>query len=124
MVSKTPENSRLCGEGMAGFESCVFNNLAAGLTYCATQHRDVTMFFKELEMLNLVLSGLQHLQVAYQDWRRRQAAYDELSALDDRSLADIGITRADIPYLFSRDVHEAARAQAAGLAQNDNRRAA
>ena len=55
------------------------------------------MFFKELEMLNLVLSGLQHLQAAYQDWRRRQVAYDELSALDDRSLADIGITRADIP---------------------------
>jgi hypothetical protein len=73
------------------------------------------MFFKELEMLNLLLSGLQHLKVAYQDWRRRQAAYDELSALDDR---------ADIPYLFSRDVREAARAQAAGLAQNDNRRAA
>ena len=76
-------------------------------------------------MLNLVLSGLQHLQVAYHDWRRRQAAYDELSALDDRSLADIGITRADIPYLFARhDIHEAAKAQAAGLAQNDNRRAA
>ncbi|HEX4194998.1 MAG TPA: DUF1127 domain-containing protein, partial [Stellaceae bacterium] len=101
-----------------------FHNLAGRLTYCATQHRDTTMFFKELEMLNLILSGLQHLQGAYSDWRRRQAAYDELSALDDRSLADIGITRADIPYLFSRDVHEAARAQAAGLAQNDNRRAA
>lgn len=82
------------------------------------------MFFKELEMLNLLLSGVQHLQAAYQGWRQRQAAYDELSALDDRSLADIGITRADIPYLFSRDVHEAAKAQAAGLAQNDNRRAA
>jgi len=26
--------------------------------------------------------------------------------------------------VFSRDVHEAAKAQAAGLAQNDNRRAA
>lgn len=82
------------------------------------------MFFKELEMLNLILSGLQHLQLTYRDWRRRQAAYEELSALDDRSLADIGITRADIPYLFSRDVHEAAKAQAAGLAHNDNRRAA
>ena len=82
------------------------------------------MFFKELEMLNLVLSGLQHLRATYQDWRRRQSAYDELSALDDRSLADIGITCADIPYLFSRNVQEAAKAQAAGLAQNDNRRAA
>lgn len=75
-------------------------------------------------MLNLVLSGLQHLQLAYGGWRRRQAAYDELSALDDRSLADIGITRADIPYLFSRDIHDAAKAQATSLARNDNRRAA
>lgn len=75
-------------------------------------------------MLNLVLSGLQHVQASYASWRRRQAAYDELNALDDRSLADIGITRADIPYLFSRDIHDAARAQAAGLARNDNRRAA
>jgi uncharacterized protein YjiS (DUF1127 family) len=75
-------------------------------------------------MLNLVLSGLQHLRAAYQSWRQTQAAYDELSSLDDRSLADIGITRADIPYLFARDIHDAAKAQAAGLAQNDNRRAA
>ncbi|HVA13572.1 MAG TPA: DUF1127 domain-containing protein [Stellaceae bacterium] len=75
-------------------------------------------------MFNLVLSGLQHLRLTYQAWRRRQVAYEELSALDDRSLADIGITRADIPYLFSRDVHDAAKAQAASLAQNDNRRAA
>jgi uncharacterized protein YjiS (DUF1127 family) len=75
-------------------------------------------------MLNLVLSGLQHLKAAYNGWRRAQAAFEELSALDDRSLADIGITRADIPYLFSRDIHDAAKAQAASLAQNDNRRAA
>lgn len=75
-------------------------------------------------MLNLVLSGLQHVKAAYAEWRRRQVAYDELNALDDRSLADIGITRSDIPYLFSRDIHDAARAQAAGLVQNDNRRAA
>jgi uncharacterized protein YjiS (DUF1127 family) len=75
-------------------------------------------------MLNIILSGLQHLQSAYRGWRRRQAAYEELSALDDRSLADIGITRADIPYLFAHDIRDAAKAQAAGLAQNDNRRAA
>jgi uncharacterized protein YjiS (DUF1127 family) len=75
-------------------------------------------------MLNLVLSGLQHVKAAYAEWRRRQVAYDELNALDDRSLADIGITRSDIPYLFSRDIRDAARAQATGLVQNDNRRAA
>lgn len=72
-------------------------------------------------MLNLMLSGLQHLYASYRDWRRRQAAYEELNALDDRSLADIGISRSDIPHLFSRD---AAKARAGGLAQNDNRRAA
>jgi len=75
-------------------------------------------------MLNILLTGMQRLKHAYVEWRRRQAAYDELNSLDDRSLADIGITRADIPYLFSRDVHDAAKAQAAGLARNNFRRAA
>ncbi len=32
-------------------------------------------------------------------WRRRQRAYDELMALDDRSLADIGIHRTQIQGL-------------------------
>jgi uncharacterized protein YjiS (DUF1127 family) len=36
---------------------------------------------------------------ALADWRRRQLAYAELSALDDRSLADIGIHRSDIPAI-------------------------
>ena len=31
--------------------------------------------------------------------RREQRLYNELSALDDRMLADIGITRGDIPYV-------------------------
>lgn len=75
-------------------------------------------------MLSILASGLQQLKAAYVDWRRRQAAYDELNSLDDRSLADIGITRSDIPYLFSRDVHDAAKAQAAGLVRHDVRRAA
>ena len=59
-------------------------------------------------MLNLILSGLQHAQAAYHDWRRRQAAYDELSALDDRSLADIGINRSQIPAIVE-GFHEASR---------------
>jgi len=36
------------------------------------------------------------------DYRRRQRALEELYALDDRSLADIGISRSDIPYLLTR----------------------
>ena len=75
-------------------------------------------------MVTIFLTGMQHLKSAYVGWRRRQAAYDELNALDDRSLADIGITRSDIPYLFSRDVQDAAKAQATGLVRTDIRRAA
>jgi len=33
------------------------------------------------------------------DWRQRHQAYAELSGLDDRSLADIGIHRSEIPGL-------------------------
>jgi uncharacterized protein YjiS (DUF1127 family) len=33
---------------------------------------------------------------AFADWRRRQRAYDELIALDDHCLADLGIERAQI----------------------------
>jgi uncharacterized protein YjiS (DUF1127 family) len=37
----------------------------------------------------------------FADWRARQRAYEELSSLDDRSLADIGITRSEIPYVLT-----------------------
>jgi uncharacterized protein YjiS (DUF1127 family) len=37
---------------------------------------------------------------AFADWRRRQRAYGELMALDDRSLADIGIRRSQIRALL------------------------
>jgi uncharacterized protein YjiS (DUF1127 family) len=36
----------------------------------------------------------------FADWRHRQQAYAELSALDDHALADIGIRRSDIPALI------------------------
>jgi uncharacterized protein YjiS (DUF1127 family) len=35
-------------------------------------------------------------------WRERQRAYAELYGLDDRSLADIGITRSEIPYVLEQ----------------------
>jgi len=75
-------------------------------------------------MLNILASGLGHLRTAYQDWRRRQMAYDELNSLDDRSLADIGLTRSDIPYLFSREIRDTAKAQATGMVRRESRRAA
>ena len=44
-------------------------------------------------MINLVAAAKNALS----EWRRKQQAYAELSALDDRSLADIGINRSQIP---------------------------
>jgi uncharacterized protein YjiS (DUF1127 family) len=48
---------------------------------------------------------------AFAGWRRRQRAYGELMALDDRSLADIGIHRSEIPAIV-QGFHERTRAQA------------
>jgi uncharacterized protein YjiS (DUF1127 family) len=45
--------------------------------------------------------------------RRRQREYEELMSLDDRVLADIGITRGDIPYLLRNSANQ-------GKAGNDN----
>ena len=48
---------------------------------------------------------------AFAAWRGRQRAYDELMALDDRSLADIGIRRSEIPAIVE-GFHERTRAPA------------
>jgi len=45
-----------------------------------------------MTVLNLLNSAWE----AIADWRRRERAYAELMALDDHSLADIGIRRSDI----------------------------
>ncbi len=45
-----------------------------------------------MSVLNLITSAWE----AFADWRRRERAYDELMALDDHSLADIGIRRSEI----------------------------
>jgi len=40
---------------------------------------------------------LSHLIDIYRQWRRYNASLRELNRLGDRELADIGITRGDIP---------------------------
>jgi uncharacterized protein YjiS (DUF1127 family) len=52
-------------------------------------------------MLNTLMNILRPLSVALAEGRRRRRAFAELSALDDRSLADIGISRSEIPYLLA-----------------------
>jgi uncharacterized protein YjiS (DUF1127 family) len=48
----------------------------------------------------MALSSLLHqIGGRFQAWRERQRAIAELSGLDDRALADIGLRRGDIPYV-------------------------
>jgi uncharacterized protein YjiS (DUF1127 family) len=55
-----------------------------------------------------VVNLLAAAKNALSDWRRKQQAYAELSALDDRSLADIGINRSQIPAIVE-GFHETSR---------------
>ena len=55
-----------------------------------------------------IVSILTAAKNALSEWRCKQQAYAELSALDDRSLADIGINRAQIPAIVE-GFHEASR---------------
>lgn len=42
----------------------------------------------------------------FQNWKRYGLAVQELSQLSDRELADIGITRSDIPRIASHQSHQ------------------
>lgn len=68
-------------------------------------------------MLNILGNVLHGLTSSVAGWRQRQRAYAELAALDDRSLADIGITRSEIPYVLS---HAAQQRTDAGTPANSN----
>jgi uncharacterized protein YjiS (DUF1127 family) len=46
---------------------------------------------------------LAGLVKAFRAWREREVAVSELSMMDDRELADIGINRSDVQRVFSAD---------------------
>jgi len=57
-----------------------------------------------------IVSLITAARHAFTEWRRKQQAYAELMALDDRSLADIGIHRSEIAAIVE-GYHEAAPKQ-------------
>jgi uncharacterized protein YjiS (DUF1127 family) len=65
---------------------------------------------KTMSLINLFVSARD----AFARWRQRQRAYGELMALDDRSLADIGIRRSEIASIVWE--HELARHDEAPVA--------
>jgi uncharacterized protein YjiS (DUF1127 family) len=55
-----------------------------------------------------IVSLLDAVRHGFAEWRRKQQAYAELMSLDDRSLADIGIRRSEIPAIVE-GYHEASQ---------------
>jgi uncharacterized protein YjiS (DUF1127 family) len=55
-----------------------------------------------MSLINLFVAA----KAAIASWRQKRRAYDELMALDDRSLADIGLHRSQIPAIVE-GMHEA-----------------
>ena len=62
-------------------------------------------------MLDSLNYQLRTLASAWAAWRQRRRAYAELASLDDRSLADIGVTRSEIPYVLSHFTQNTKRTQ-------------
>jgi uncharacterized protein YjiS (DUF1127 family) len=57
--------------------------------------------------------GLSALIATFRAWREKQAAIKELEMMSDRELADIGLNRADVPYMFNQTNNQDPRGQAA-----------
>ncbi len=56
----------------------------------------------------------------FENWRARERAFRELSVLDDRALADIGLSRSDIPFVLDRQPVERGASPLAAEAANSN----
>jgi len=69
-------------------------------------------------MLNIIGNFVEHSLDAWAAWRQHQRAINELYALDDRALADIGLSRAEIPFVLSRSSANARFAPANAVNSN------
>lgn len=76
--------------------------------------------------LNSIFGALARRFIA---WRERERAFAELSALDDHTLADLGLIRSDIPFVVfgkrpDENWSDAAAAKATPANSNGGLRAA
>lgn len=55
--------------------------------------------WRELRALIRAISPIKPVLEWWRAWRARERAADELYALDDRTLAELGLRRADIPFV-------------------------
>ena len=67
-----------------------------------------------MSLVNLITTAWK----AFSEWRARERAYAELMALDDRSLADIGIRRSQIRAILEADRRADREASAAASRQS------
>jgi uncharacterized protein YjiS (DUF1127 family) len=74
-------------------------------------------------MLDFIGQALHTVGERLDTWRKTQQAYRELASLDDRSLADIGVTRSEIPFILSH-VSDPSRVRAVPAANQNGRAAA
>jgi len=74
-------------------------------------------------MLDFIGQALHTVGERLDGWRKYQQAYRELASLDDRALADIGVTRSEIPFILSH-VSDPSRVNAVPAANENDRRAA
>jgi uncharacterized protein YjiS (DUF1127 family) len=75
-------------------------------------------------MLNSIGNLLHRVAAAAAERRNFRRAYAELSALDDRSLADIGITRSEIAYVLTHNPMPRGPAKSAAPVAGELRHAA
>jgi uncharacterized protein YjiS (DUF1127 family) len=54
-------------------------------------------------LLRQIGDGVAFLARSVKSWAARQATLSEMSLMSDRELADIGLTRGDLPRVFDAD---------------------
>jgi uncharacterized protein YjiS (DUF1127 family) len=77
---------------------CVFTTTGAGALYIHIKYRLAPAIEGSDRMLAFLRESAQSLSHLILEWHKRREFLEELNSLDDVSLAELGLTRRDIPY--------------------------